>query len=305
MTNNKHPRETLEGLAKGWATWNGPEHDPDKYKELSRVTLEALDAHGNLADLRAKLAAATERAEKAELAVQEQRLLTETVRAGMQSLGRALEDCRLDKHAVEVKLAEANFAANKAEAQLAAAFADLRREQNVTTELRKCVTGAIARAEAAEAERDQVMDLILRAEGIGSDGELGISAEKVHELFHSEQQLTTARAGEARALEALRKIAEDATTDVQAVDGVPGSEAMLCYLCGQLDDHNEGCPALAFGELDAHPALDWLAEQRREAVAEWLEKEAQTNMKQIGEYYERSAAGMLKQAAELRKGKGE
>jgi chromosome segregation ATPase len=121
-----------------------------------------------LADLRAKLAAATERAEKAELAAQEQRLLTETVRAGMQSLGRTLEDCRLDKHAVEVerdslkaavekldadlrfqrddrdhwhreeglksvKLAEAKFSAEKAESKLAE---------------------AITRAEAAEAERD-------------------------------------------------------------------------------------------------------------------------------------------------------
>jgi hypothetical protein len=51
----------------------------------------------------ARLDAATERAEKAELAAQEQRLLTETVRAGMQSLGRTLEDCRLDKHAVQVE----------------------------------------------------------------------------------------------------------------------------------------------------------------------------------------------------------
>ncbi len=53
-----------------------------------------MDQSIQLADVRAKLAAAT-------LAVQEQRLLTETVRAGMQSLGRTLEDCRLDNHAVE------------------------------------------------------------------------------------------------------------------------------------------------------------------------------------------------------------
>jgi chromosome segregation ATPase len=128
----------------------------------------------------ARLDAATDRAEKAELAAQEQRLLTETVRAGMQSLGRALEDCRLDKHAVEVerdalkaavekldadlrfqrndrdhwhredglksvKLAEAKFSAEKAESKLAE---------------------AITRAEAAEVERDALaaQNARLRAE---------------------------------------------------------------------------------------------------------------------------------------------
>jgi hypothetical protein len=78
--------------------------------------------------------------------------------------------------------------------------------------------------------------------------------------------LDATRAGEARAVEALRKIAQNATTEVQGVNGVPGTEAMLCCLCGQVDGHNDGCPALAFGELDSQPALDWLAQREREAA---------------------------------------
>lgn len=110
------------------------DHLPECQFSIAEQSLrEDDDARGKncdeFADLRAKLAAATERAEKAELAVQEQRLLTETVRAGMQSLGRTLEDCRLDKHAVEVQ----------------------------RDRMSKCVTDAIARAEAAEAEVERLL----------------------------------------------------------------------------------------------------------------------------------------------------
>ena len=261
-----------------------------------------------LADLRAKLAAATERAEKAELAVQEQRLITETVRAGMQSLGRTLEDCRLDKHAVEVerdalkaavekmyadlrfqrndrdhwhreeglkavKLAEAVFDANKAEAQLVAAFADLRRDQKVAKELRTCVTDANARAEAAEAE------------------------------------LTAARAGEARALEALRKIRTEVHALIEQSTGVAG-----LHLNG---DEAEWSSLLAGGEYeswlmsldettDAQPALDWLAQQRRDAVAEELERMCSENEERYGTHFMEMTTDCLRdRAAELRKGKGE
>lgn len=51
--------------------------------------------------------------------------------------------------------------------------------------------------------------------------------------------------------------------------------------------------------LAAKPALDWLAAQRREAVAEWLEKAAR---EECGGYYERSVEGMLEDAAALRAG---
>ena len=209
-----------------------------------------------LADLRAKLAAAIERAEKAELAVQEQRLLTETVRAGMHQLGRALEDCRLDKHAVEVE----------------------------RDRMSKCVTDAIARAEAAEAERDQVMDLILRAEGIGPEGELGISAEKVHELFHSEQHLAAARAGEARALALLEK-AHKTNAWLVAEETTPFPD----------QEHYSGGDYLIALQS---PALDWLDQQRRAAVADWLEQ----NNERLDAM---NRADVAEEAAELRKGKGE
>jgi hypothetical protein len=78
------------------------------------------------------------------------------------------------------------------------------------------------------------------------------------------------RAGEARAVEALRKIAEGAQTDIQALCGLPLTVTMLCGLCGQINGHNQGCPALAFGELNTQPALDWLAQVKREAAAEEL-----------------------------------
>lgn len=53
---------------------------------------------------------------------------------------------------------------------------------------------------------------------------------------------------------------------------------------------------------DPQPALDWLAQQRREAVAAWIEKEATKCRQQNGEYYDRGVDCMLREAAALRAG---
>ena len=137
----------------------------------------------------------------------------------------------------------------------------------------------------------------------------------------SSADLTAARAGEARAVEALRKIAENTKAalkahnpDVFASRGKiePGYCEALANCADDLD--------YAISELDAQPAIDWLAQQRREAAAEALEEVAklirQTNPTpyggdvapfEIGKWEGRQYAAeqIEARAAELRKGKGE
>ena len=87
-----------------------------------------------------------------------------------------------------------------------------------------------------------------------------------------EAERDTARAGEARAVEALRTIrGEDIYPDA---DGMI-EDATCCYCHGNsIDGCDEDCPrAIAAHVIDsAQPALAWLAQQRREAAAEALGK---------------------------------
>lgn len=86
-----------------------------------------------------------------------------------------------------------------------------------------------------------------------------------------EAERDTARAGEARAVEALRAIrGEDIYPDA---DGMI-EDATCCYCYGNsMDGCDEDCPrAIAAHVIDsAQPALAWLDQQRREAAAEALE----------------------------------
>jgi len=96
------------------------------------------------------------------------------------------------------------------------------------------------------------------------------------------------RAGETRAVEVVQKLLKSA---------VPNRR-----------DHPTMWDAWAFATkfLEGNPpALDWLAQVKREAAAAWIEKEALGYRDRIGEYYESSVQGMLDEAAALRAGKGD
>lgn len=86
------------------------------------------------------------------------------------------------------------------------------------------------------------------------------------DLHAAKAEAENARAGEARAVEALRKMVEAAQEAIPDI-------GVLCCLCGDNDGHIPGCVALMFDEsADPQPALDWLAQREREAAAEELEK---------------------------------
>lgn len=56
--------ERLRRLAERWSSWSGPAGDQERYKGMAIAITQALDSLTELTELRAKLAAATERAEK-------------------------------------------------------------------------------------------------------------------------------------------------------------------------------------------------------------------------------------------------
>ena len=107
-----------------------------------------------------------------------------------------------------------------------------------------------------------------------------------------EAERDAARAGEARAVEALMRCHEGAArqlTEPRVHDDDLYALAVIATDCEAV--------------LEAQgPALDWLAQQRREAVASWIEKEATKCRQQDGEYYERGVDCMLREAAALRAG---
>ncbi len=113
-------------------------------------------------------------------------------------------------------------------------------------------------------------------------------------LEQAKDDLEAARAGEARAVEALKLIAAMASDELKGET----SKGFLLHFCYGVKEIAE-CST-----LDAQPALDYLDQQRREAVANYIEKEAMDSRSAIGEYYERSVEGMLEEAAALRAGKG-
>lgn len=92
--------------------------------------------------------------------------------------------------------------------------------------------------------------------------ELNAQLVKNHDAMQAERD--AAQAGEARAVEALRKLANEA-------DALRIEEYSIRELVGNT---NWSCLRLRIDEaraLDAQPALVWLAQQRREAAAEALE----------------------------------
>jgi hypothetical protein len=98
---------------------------------------------------------------------------------------------------------------------------------------------------------------------LAQSGEIYVMRQESR-IAELEAERDAAKAEAARAVEALRTIAEGAQTVVPDVGD-------LCCLCGQLDDHNTGYPALMFDECaDQQPALDWLARREREAVVREL-----------------------------------
>lgn len=102
-----------------------------------------------------------------------------------------------------------------------------------------------------------------------------------------------ARAGEARAVKALRAVVA-AVLPHEEDTWIMGGVA-LRHVHRVLDQYEP--------TLDNQPsALDWLAQQRAEAVAAWIEKEATKCRQQNGEYYDRGVDCMLREAAALRAG---
>lgn len=116
------------------------------------------------------------------------------------------------------------------------------------------------------------------------------NALRYTELLIAERD--AAQAGEARAVEALRRCYEGAARQL-----------------AEPRDHDDDQYALTAIATDCEavlaargPAIDWLAQQRREAVAAWIEKEATKCRQQNGEYYDRGVDCMLREAAALRAG---
>lgn len=98
-----------------------------------------------------------------------------------------------------------------------------------------------------------------------------------------EAERDAARAGEARAVECLKEIDE--------YNG--GADSVL---------EDEYVTHRRMEVMDGASSLAWLARQRREAVAAWIEKEATKCRQQNGEYYDRGVDCMLREAAALRAG---
>jgi hypothetical protein len=89
---------------------------------------------------------------------------------------------------------------------------------------------------------------------------LSDKADLQGQLLHSAQQLDSARAGEARAVEAL-KLITDAGWLPESEDVSHGPDC-TCQFC----DRNRLLEEVESILASAQPALDWLAQQRREAA---------------------------------------
>ena len=158
-----------------------------------------------------------------------------------------------------------------------------------------------ARLVAVEAERDAALKRATEARET-ADNYAGHCNEACKQLEVVEAERDAARAGEARAVEALRTI--------RGADIHPDADGLIedftCFYChrNSVDGCDDDCPrVIAAHVIDlAQPALAWLAQQRREAAAEWIEKEATESRHRMGEYYERRVEGMLEEAAALRAG---
>jgi cation diffusion facilitator CzcD-associated flavoprotein CzcO len=107
-----------------------------------------------------------------------------------------------------------------------------------------------------------------------------------------EAERDAAQAGEARAVEALRAVVAAVLPHEEDTWTMKGSA--LRHVHRVLDQY-EPTP-------DNQPsALDWLARQRAEAVAAWIEKQVAENLERYGtHYYERTTDDLMREAAAFR-----
>lgn len=113
-----------------------------------------------------------------------------------------------------------------------------------------------------------------------------------YRLAAVEAERDAARAGEARAVEALQNLR------------IPLAQ-LGDFMYSPVRDASQELLAIVNSVLAntyTQPALDWLDQQRAEAVAAWIEKEATKCRQQNGEYYDRGVDCMLREAAALRAG---
>ena len=116
--------------------------------------------------------------------------------------------------------------------------------------------------------------------------------EALARLAAVEAERDTAQAGEARVVEALQNLR------------IPLAQ-LGDFMYSPVRDASQELLAIVNSVLAntfTQPALDWLAQQRRAAVAAWIEKEATKCRQQNGEYYDRGVDCMLREAAALRAG---
>lgn len=99
------------------------------------------------------------------------------------------------------------------------------------------------------------------------------------------------REHEARAVEALRRCHEGAARQLAEPRDHDNDQYALTAIATD-------CEAV----LEAQgPALDWLAQQRAEAVAAWIEKQVAENLERYGtHYYERTTDDLMREAAAFR-----
>jgi hypothetical protein len=121
------------------------------------------------------------------------------------------------------------------------------------------------------------------------------------------RDLDAARAGEARAVEVLKGVAEKARwilLDQCVKRGHDPRSAIGDWSLNVGDYLRDEIEGMAF-MLDAQPALAWLAQQRREAAAEELERMCVENEERFGTHFmEMTTDSLRDRAAALRAGKG-
>jgi hypothetical protein len=137
-------------------------------------------------------------------------------------------------------------------------------------DLKRCFADLRAKLALAEADRDAARKRVQECETR--------MMRYAIELAEMQAERDAARAGEARAVEALRKLANEA-------DALRIEEYSIRELVGNT---KWSCLRLRIDEaraLDAQPALDWLAQQRAEAAAEALEDIAKESGTDGGKAY--------------------
>ena len=155
-----------------------------------------------------------------------------------------------DRLRAEVKRLRARLAAVEAERDAARAKRDA------------------ARAEVAHMKREQQAMIMQHRHDIRDLGQL-LQDERC-KVATIEAAWYAARAGEARAVEALKRIRDGAEVDISDLTG-ENEAHKLCSYCGQSNDHTDDCPhSICVEALADTPTLAWLAQQRAEAAAEAL-----------------------------------